>query len=575
MTIPIAGYRTLIEALEAAPPERLFVLEWHDENDRHAVTFGEFRDRSAAWASFLRQQGARSGEQVAFILKQSIGLMAAFAGAMRIGALPAILAYPSAKVEHNKYRSGLRGISANLQAPLLVVDEAFPEELLVELAAGASANIVRATLSPHPRVTASSEPAAPASGDSLAFLQHSSGTTGLQKGVALTHRAVLRQLGHLIEALKIGEDDKLYSWLPLYHDMGLIACFLLPMVCHLPVVMQTPTEWVQRPSTMLYLIRQHRCTLAWMPNFAFQFIPRRTPEEERARIDLSSLRALINCSEPVRAQSMEEFRAAFAGCGLRKGALQSSYAMAENVFAVTQSDENGPLTIHVDARRFRSEGVVEEVAAGTPGAVALISSGRLLAGNRARIISGQDEAVGSSESLPELRVGEILIQSDSLFAGYHGRPELTAEVMKDGWYCTGDLGFFCREELFVVGRKKDLLIIGGENIYPQDVEEAVCAHPGIHDGRAVAIGLLNAELGTEDLAVVAEVETAELLGQKKQIEREIRAAVLVQVGVAVRFLFLKPPKWIVKSTSGKASRSGTREKLLSEHPELAARDASL
>src|SRR5262249_28570006 len=167
--------------------------------------------------------------------------------------------------------------------------------------------------------------------DDVAFIQHSAGTTGLQKGVALSHAAVLRQLGHLAQALKIDHNDRIYSWLPLYHDMGLIACFMLPMVYHLPVVMQAPDDWVIQPVTMPELISEYRSTLAWVPNFTLQFLARRVRPEDREGLDLSCLRAIVNCSEPVKAQSMDEFMAAYATCGLRTNVLQSSYAMAENV----------------------------------------------------------------------------------------------------------------------------------------------------------------------------------------------------------------------------------------------------
>ncbi len=161
-------------------------------------------------------------------------------------------------------------------------------------------------------------------------------------------------------------------------------------------------------------------------------------------------------------------------------------------------------------------------------------------------------ASDSGEILPDAHVGEILIQGDCLFSGYFNRPDLTSQAIVDGWYHTGDLGFLLGRELYVVGRKKDLLIIGGENIYPQDVEEIVSTHPAVHDGRVIAFGVYNRDLGTEEIFVVAEVENQELLTAAESIEPEIRAQVVAGLGIAVRTIFLKPPKWIVKSTSRQA-----------------------
>jgi fatty-acyl-CoA synthase len=558
-------HRTLVDALLSAPAEQPFVTSWIDEDEQETATFGEFCHMARIQALLLKDNGVSAGDRVVLIMPQGIPLMATFVGAMMLGAVPAILAYPNFKVEPAKYRFGLAGVTANLHAKVVVIDNEFPEDLLGHVTLG-EARLLRAADAGVADDSAEL-PDPPSQPDSLAFIQHSAGTTGLQKGVALAHGAVLRHLEHLSAALKLDEThDVVYSWLPLYHDMGLIACFILPMVCHLHVVMQSPLDWVMHPDTMLQIFTDYKCTLAWLPNFSFQFVARRTPQERWSNYDMSSARALINCSEPVRASSMNEFYNAFAPRGLKQSALQASYAMAENVFAVTQTGihgKPGPQMIWADGQRFRAEHFIAPVTEGTPDAVSFTSSGQLLPGNRVQIVSD------SAEVLSNGYVGEIAIQSDSLFQGYYNRPDLTEKAMRDGWYYSGDLGVYLDGELYVIGRKKDLLIIGGENIYPQDIEEIVCTHPAIHDGRAIALGVFNPDLGTEDIVVVAEVENEELLQQTDDIEREIRSKVVANMGVAVRTIILKPPKWIVKSTAGKAARSTTREKLLKEHPELA------
>ncbi len=558
-------FRNLVEALDAAPPDRPFVTAWIDEDERETVTFAEFRRRARFQASVLRNNNVTAGDLVVLIMPQGIPSMTVFAGAMMLGAVPAFLAYPNFKVEPSKYRAGLAGVTANLTAKLVVIDEGFPNELLSYVSLDDQTTVLRT--SDCKAVAGEIEiPTLEHPPEALAFIQHSAGTTGLQKGVALTHGAVLRQLEHLAQALKIDPStDRIYNWLPLYHDMGLIACFMLPMVCHLTVVMQSPLDWVMHPETMLQIISEYRCTLAWMPNFAFQFVPRRTPRSRWAQYDLSSVRALINCSEPVRASSLHEFQSAFASIGLKANAMQSSYAMAENVFAVTQSDISqplGPACIWADAQQFRTKHLIVPAVESATGSLSFKSSGQLLPDNQVRIVSD------SGELLEDAQVGEIHIKSDSLFEGYYNRPDLTASALIDGWYRTGDLGFYLENELFVVGRKKDLLIVGGENLYPQDIEEIVASHAAIHDGRVVALGVYNPDLGTDDIIVVAEVEQPGLLTSPVEIEREMRNLVVAGLGVAVRTIFLKPPKWIVKSTAGKASRSATREKLLHEHPEL-------
>jgi acyl-CoA synthetase (AMP-forming)/AMP-acid ligase II len=529
--------------------------------EEESVTFGEFFALANRYAAFYQTRRLQQQDTVILVMPQSIALMAAFAGALVSGIVPTILAYPTFKVDPEKYRYGLMGVTRNLSAGLTVLDQEFPDDL-EDCVAGP--NTVRfdpfASAERAPEIIWSTPDP-----DDVAFIQHSAGTTGLQKGVALSHRAVLTQLVHLADTLSLQPADRIVSWLPLYHDMGLIACFILPLVAHLQVAMQSPTDWVLGPASLLKLASSHRSTLCWLPNFAYQFMARRVHEDDREGLDLSSLRAVINCSEPVRAQSMEEFYQAYRKYGFSRSALQTSYAMAENTFAVTQSVADGhtsPLAVYVDRDTVGAQGPLTFVSADSPAAQSFVSSGACLKGNQVRILDddGQD--------LPEAVIGEILVQSDSLFCGYYNRPDLTAAALRDGWYRTKDRGFKIGEELFVLGRKDDLIIIGGKNIYPLDVEEIAWTNSHIREGRVVAFVVDNPDLGTQELFVVAEVIEESHLEQGQEIQLEIRRQVLSEMGVAPRVVQLVPPKWIVKSTAGKPARSTSREKFFREHPEL-------
>jgi len=557
-------YETLVEALNDAPTSQPFVTMWHDEDRVETVSWGEFRRRAEAQAVFFDSHGLRAHDTLILVMPQGISLMSAFVGAMMIGAIPAILAYPNFKLEPTKYRSGLVGVTANLKAKLIGLDEDFPQELIDCVTVAEGTRTVR--VADYPPTLEGSFRRREVLPTDTAFIQHSAGTTGLQKGVALSHGAVLQQLRTLAEALKLDVDDRIYSWLPLDHDMGLIACFMLPFVYHIPLVMQSPTDWVVQPATMFELITAQRCTLAWLPNFAFQFLARRVPARNRSDYDLSCVRAFINCSEPVKAESIDEFQGAYSSCNLRPGSLHTCYAMAETVFAVTQSEvgtSDGPARLWIDKSRLRDQHRAVPVESESTGAACVVSSGRVLGGSSVRVVDPE------LKDLPEGQIGEIIVHSDSLFDGYYGRPDLSAEVLRGGWYCSGDLGFVWKGNLYVTGRRKDIIIVGGKNIYPQDIEAIISLHPHIHDGRVVAFGLYNPGLGTEDIVAVAELEENVGSDQLLAMEKSLRTAVVAELGVPLRTLYFKPPLWIVKSSAGKPARSATRDKLLAEHPELA------
>jgi acyl-CoA synthetase (AMP-forming)/AMP-acid ligase II len=393
--------------------------------------------------------------------------------------------------------------------------------------------------------------------DEIALLQHSSGTTGLQKGVALSHQAVFNQLGSYAEALQLRNDDVIVSWLPLYHDMGLIAGFVLPILSRVPLVLMSPFDWVRAPQRLMQSVGRYRGTLTWLPNFAYNFCAQKVRPSQLEGVDLSSWRAVINCSEPMHSASHHMFLERFHPFGLRPDALATCYAMAESVFAVTQGGIDSPVTVdHVDGRLLVTQQMAVH-AQGSEGVVQMLSAGPPIKNTRLRILDAD------GLDLPERRIGEIAIHSDCMLSGYFRRPDLTEKAFLDGWYLSGDLGYLADGELYITGRKKDLIIVGGKNIYPQDLERLAGEVPGVHPGRAVAFGVFNTEMGTEDVVML--VESDEDNPAKRQaIAEQTRQRVTRGSDVALRNVQVVERGWLLKTSSGKIARSANREKYLKE-----------
>jgi acyl-CoA synthetase (AMP-forming)/AMP-acid ligase II len=412
------------------------------------------------------------------------------------------------------------------------------------------------------------------SADQIAFLQHSSGTTGLQKGVALSHTAVLNQLAAYGDTLSLHEDDVIVSWLPLYHDMGLIAGFLLPLVQGLPLVLMSPFDWVQHPALLFRAIHDHRATLCWLPNFAYNHCARRIRRRDSDGLSAASMRLFVNCSEPVRADSHALFLERFAANGVRPEMLGVSYAMAENTFAVTQTVPGRAARLDYVAAEALSSGYASVVEGGedaercdalrkvrrTGEPVApRVSCGPPIPGTELRVLDDD------GRPLPDRFVGQIAIRSNCLLTGYYRRDDLQP-FTADGWFLTGDRGYVAEGEVFVVGRAKDLIINAGKNIYPGDIEAIVNEVPGIHAGRAVAFGVPDEREGTELLAVVAEARATEVV-ERQAIARAIRAAVAQQAAVTLSYVHLVGPRWLLKTSSGKLARAANRDKWRAETQE--------
>jgi fatty-acyl-CoA synthase len=392
----------------------------------------------------------------------------------------------------------------------------------------------------------------------MAFLQHSSGTTGLQKGVALSHRAVLNQLTAYGNAIALSQRDVVVSWLPLYHDMGLIAGFLLPLVQGVPLVLMSPFDWVSHPALLLRAIGDYNGTLCWLPNFAYNHMARRVRARDLDGIDLRSMRMFINCSEPVYYDSHQQFVNKFADYGARPEMLAVSYAMAENTFAVTQTAPGSePHLDVIDRVQLETAQHAVPVDADAPNAIVQVSCGPPISNSQVRVV---DE---SGADLPERRVGELAVKSDSMLTEYYKRPDLNPFTAA-GWYRTGDMGYVAGGEVYVVGRKKDLIINAGKNVYPQDIEAIVNTVEGIKPGRAVVFGVPDEREGTELLAVVAEV-TDDDPDAHPRIKKAVRQQVARQSTVSVSYVTLVEGGWLIKTSSGKVARAANRTKWLQQH----------
>jgi fatty-acyl-CoA synthase len=495
--------------------------------------------RTCDYCAFYRSSGVAEGDTVVIILRESLDLIAAFFAGIVCGALPAYYFYPSPKQSTETFLASIDTLLLYNEVKVII---SYPE--------------VIAILKGHHRISVPefvgfyecSE--VPVTGRSNlndfpeplheAFLQFSSGTTGAKKGVKISSKALLNQVQAYSEFVPYAPGDKVVSWLPHYHDMGLIACILMPFVLGVPVYMMSPFEWVRNPRLLLDWLARVGGTHVWLPNFALGHLAKSCADDEPARFDLSSVKRVVCCSEPVLKVTVDEFVGKFTASGLSPASIQNCFAMAENTFAMT-STRQGPLTfLSVDPEVFRKEHRIRPAADGRP----IASAGVPLKNIRIEVRS--DEGV----ALPEDHVGEILILSDCMLDSYHNNWEQTQQAMVDGWFKTGDLGFFHGGELYVTGRSKEMLIIGGENIYPQDIEVILNGKDYLIPGRNVAFGVEDPRTGTERLVILAETTPENMHVDLMPLRVEIMSV----LGIAVSRIALLPHMTLVKGTAGKISR---------------------
>ena len=523
------------------------------------VNYRDLIDGAAAYARAIEEQGIKQGEVVILILQHGRDLINAFFGAILHGAVPAIMPFLTEKLLPERYRADLASLVSITRPSMVVTYPEFLNEVQAALKPDDSVRAVLVSDQVPASITADFDTLGglKRSPQDIVFLQHSSGTTGLQKGVALSHQAVFNQINAYADVLHLVPQDVVVSWLPLYHDMGLIAGFLMPVLSGTPLVLMSPFEWVRAPYRLMQAVSKNRGTLSWLPNFAYNFCAKRIRDRHLEGIDLSSWRAISNCSEPTRWESHQKFYERFKDYGLRYETLNTCYAMAENVFAVTQGGIDSPLTVdEIDREAFQTQWVARPASADKP-AIKMLSSGRPIPNTEVAILTEERHRA------EDRQVGEVALRSDCMLTEYYHRPDATEKAFHEGWYLTGDYGYMVDGEVYVSGRKKDMIIVGGKNIYPQDLEELAMQVSGVRDGRVSAFGVFNEEEGTEDVVIVAEVDTQDE-DERSRIADGIRQVITRGSAVALRHLYIVDQKWLVKTSSGKNARLANRDKYLKE-----------
>jgi acyl-CoA synthetase (AMP-forming)/AMP-acid ligase II len=540
-------------------PEKTAIVLQHAGKDDSSLSYKQLVKGANHYTHAYARAGITPGEVVVLILQHGEDLVYSFWGAILGGQIPSIMPFLTEKLAPERYRADLVALARITRPAAIVTYPEFEAEVRAALQPESSVRVILLT----DQVESVTELDFERTGglkrtpEDIVILQHSSGTTGLQKGVALSHRAVLNQLTAYSTAIELKPEDVFVSWLPLYHDMGLIAGFLIPILNGNTLVLSSPFDWVRAPYRLLQSVSKYRGTLSWLPNFAYNFCAQKIRERDLTDVDLSTWRLITNCSEPVKWDSHQAFYERFKAYGLRESALACSYAMAENVFGVTQTPVGiMPVTDEIDREAYISRRVAQPPVEGRP-ILRMMSSGRAIPNTRIHIIDERGREV------PDRVIGEIALQSDCMLTGYYNRPDATEKAFRDGWYLTGDYGYSLDGEVFVAGRKKDMIIVGGKNVYPQDLEALAYEVTGIHAGRAVAFGIEDADSGTEAVVIVAEVDVTGA-EERQVLANTLRQHITKNSAVALRHVHLVDAKWIVKTSSGKTARSANREKFLRE-----------
>ena len=534
-----------------AEPDNIHLFLREDKGPERVVTLSGLYSEALTVAGGLADMGVSRGDKIAIMLGTSRDFFSSFMGTLLAGAVPVPLYPPFTMSRLDDYIARQAGIVDNAEASVFItLDRGRGVGEVLKAKAPALRAIVTVS-----ELVSRSQPCEPVlvDGSAPALIQYTSGSTGAPKGVLLSHQNLLANIRAIGQTLSIQPHDVGVSWLPLYHDMGLIGAWLTPLYFGIPVAIFSPLAFLARPERWLWTIHTRRGTISPAPNFAYELCARKIEASDVEGLDLSSWRVALNGAEPIAPETIERFTQRFSPCGFDAESFRPVYGLAESSLLVAAPKRRGkPRVVEFERDALERGRVARRAAPGSP-ARRLVSVGEAVSGHEIKIV---DDTGARVENGVE---GGVLFRGPSVMQGYYRNESATEAIRRDdGFLDSGDRGFRSDGELFITGRSKDIIIRAGRNLMPQDIEREVATVSDVRPGCVAAFGVTDEDSGTEKIVVVAETR-ASGDDEKARIRREIEASVLEAVGSPPDDVVLIPPRSILKTPSGKIRRSACKE----------------
>lgn len=546
--------QTLLEVLEwqaSHQPDQVHIVLHDDRHGEHPLRYRDLLEAAREVAAGLAGHGLLPRQTVALMLPTGTDYLASFFGVTLAGGIPVPIYPPARMTQLEDHLTRHARILANAQATFIItVAQAKPLARILQ----ARVSSLQAILLPAELRQAAAPIAYRPQPNDIAFLQYTSGSTGDPKGVMLTHANLLANIRALGQACQVTPQDVFVSWLPLYHDMGLIGAWFGTLYHGIPLVLMSPQAFLARPALWLQTISRHRGTISAAPNFAYELCLRHVGAAALQELDLSSWRLALNGAEPVSAATVAGFTRHFAAAGLAPQTMTPVYGLAESSVGLAFPPlGRGPRMEAVRREEFVHDGLCVPATAPDGDAFTLVSSGKPLPGHQIRIVDD------TGRELPERHVGRLEFRGPSATAGYFRNPQATARLLRAGWLDSGDYACMMEGEVFITGRIKDLIKRGGRNIYPYDLEQAIGEVPGIRRGCVAVFASADPATGSERLVVMAETGSQDPAA-RAALQAALNKVAVDVIGMPADEIVLASPHTVLKTSSGKIRRLACRQR---------------